>query len=47
MYLICICTLLLEKRILLDFLSFCVDTFLMLQTLLPEVFSVVSFRVCK
>ena len=41
----CFCSMLLRKRILLDFLGFCVGTFLVLQTLLPEVFGVVTFCV--
>ena len=40
------CSLLLEKRILLDFLGFCISTFLILQTLLLKVFGVVPFYVC-
>ena len=36
---------LLGKRILLDFLGFCADTFPMLRTLLPEVSGVVPFCV--
>ena len=39
------CSMLLEKMILLDFLRFCVDTFPMLRTLLPEVSGVVPFCV--
>ena len=41
----CICSMLLGKRILLDFLGFCAGTFLVLRTLLPEVLGVVSFCV--
>ena len=41
----CFCSLLLGKMILLGFLGFCVDTFLMLRTLLPEVSGVVPFCV--
>ena len=41
----CFCSMLLEKRILLGFFGFCVGTFLMLQTLLPEVSGVVPFCV--
>ena len=40
-------SLLLEKRILLDFLSFCAGTFPVLQTLLLEVSGVVPFCVCE
>ena len=39
------CSMLLEKRILLGFLGFCVGTFPMLRTSLPEVFGVVPFCV--
>ena len=39
----CFCSMLLEKRILLDFFGYCVGTFYMLQTLLLEVSGVVSF----
>ena len=39
--------LLLQSRILLDFLGFYAGTFLVLRTLLPEVSGVVSFCVCK
>ena len=41
------CSLLLRKRILLDFLDFCAGTFHVLQTLLPKVSGVVSFCVYK
>ena len=43
----CFCSLLLGKRILLDFLGFCAGTFPILQTLLPEVSGVVLFCVCE
>ena len=39
------CSILLGKRILLGFLGFCVGTFSMLRTLLPEVSGVVTFCV--
>ena len=39
------CSILLEKRILLGFLGFCVGTFLILRTLLPKVSNVVTFCV--
>ena len=39
------CSMLLRKRILLDFLGFCASTFFMLRTLLQEVSDVVSFYV--
>ena len=41
------CSLLLGKRILLDFLDFCAGTFPVLRTLLPEVFGVIMFCVCE
>ena len=41
------CSLSLRKRILLDFLGFCVGTFLVLWTLLLEVSDVVPFCVCE
>ena len=41
----CFFFLLLGKRILLDFLGFCIDTFIVLRTLLPEVSDVVPFCV--
>ena len=41
------CSMLLGKRILLGFLGFCVGTFPMLRTLLPEVSGVVPFCVCE
>ena len=44
-FLMCFCFMLLGKRILLDFFNFCVSTFLMLRTLLPEVSSIVPFCV--
>ena len=40
-------SLLLEKRILLDFLGFYASTFSVLWTLLPKVFGVVLFCVCE
>ena len=43
----CFCSMLLEKRILLGFLGFCVGTFSMLRTLLAEVSDVVPFCVCE
>ena len=46
-FFLCFCSLLLEKRILLDFLGFCASTFLVLRTLLLEVFDVVPFCVCE
>ena len=39
------CSMLLGKRILLDFLGFCVGIFPMLRTLLPEVSGVIPFCV--
>ena len=47
MFFMCFFSLLLGKRILLGFLDFCAGTFPVLQTLLPEVFGVVSFCVCE
>ena len=47
MFLMFFCSLLLVKRILLGVLSFCVGTFSVLQTLLPEVFSIVPFCICE
>ena len=47
MFLIYFFFLLLEKKILLDFLGFCAGTFPVLRTLLPKISSVVSFCVCK
>ena len=44
-FLKCFCSMLLEKRILLSFLDFCVGTFPMLRTLLPEVSGIVPFCV--
>ena len=41
------CFLLLEKRILLDFLGFCASIFPILRTLLLEVSGVVPFCVCE
>ena len=41
----CFCSMLLKKRIMLDFLGFCVGTFSMLRTLLLEVSGVVPFCV--
>ena len=41
------CSLLLEKRILLDFFGFCASTFPILRILLPKVFGVVLFCVCE
>ena len=41
----CFCSLLLRKKILLDFLGFCSGTFLILQILLLEISSVVMFCV--
>ena len=46
-FLMYFCSILLEKRILLDFLGFCAGAFLVLPTLLPKVFGVVSFCVCE
>ena len=43
----CFCSLLLEKRILLDFLGFCIAAFPILRTLLLEVSGVVPFCVCE
>ena len=43
----CFWSILLEKRILLDFLGFCVGTFHVLQTLLLEVSGVVPFCVSE
>ena len=40
-------SLLLRKKILLDFFGFCVGTFLILRILLPEVSGVVLFCVCE
>ena len=41
----CFCSMLLEQRILLDFLGFCIGTFSMLRILLPEVSGVDPFYV--
>ena len=41
------CSILLWKRILLGFLGFCVGTFRVFRTLLPEDSDVVPFCVCK
>ena len=43
----CFCSMLLEKRILLGFLSSCTGTFPMLQALLLEISDVVPFCVCE
>ena len=43
----CFSSLLLRKRILLDFLGFCVGIFSILQTLLPQVSDVVPLCVCE
>ena len=43
----CFCSLLLEKRILLDFLGFCGGIFSVLRTLLSEVSGVVPFCICE
>ena len=43
----CFCFMLLEKRILLRVFGFCIGTFPMLRTLLPEVSGVVPFCVRK
>ena len=47
MFIMCFCSLLLKKRILLDFLGFCTNTFSVSRTLLLEVSSVVSFCICE
>ena len=41
------CSLLLEKKILLDFLGFCTGTFPVLGTILPKVFGIFPFCVCE
>ena len=41
----CFCSMLLAKRILLDFLGFCAGTFPMLRILLPEASGVVPFYI--